>query len=123
MCLKLLRSRMTHKQKERPKSGKWMVLAQNNKETINVDDNMIKSNYESINGFNVSKLANICMPEIIENYDYFTNGKSEAGFEQWQSKYTFLKKIGEGSYANVKMAMHKDLNHKVAIKIYDKKSL
>ena len=63
------------------------------------------------------------MPEIIENYDYFTNGKSEAGFEQWQSKYTFLKKIGEGSYANVKMAMHKDLNHKVAIKIYDKKSL
>ena len=63
------------------------------------------------------------MPEIIENYDYFTNGKNEAGFEQWQSKYTFLKKIGEGSYANVKMAMHKDLNQKVAIKIYDKKSL
>jgi serine/threonine protein kinase len=63
------------------------------------------------------------MPEIIENYDYFTNGKSEANFEEWQSKYSLQKKIGEGSYANVRVAIHKDLNEKVAIKIYDKKGL
>ena len=74
-------------------------------------------------GFNVSKLAHSCMPDIIENHDYFTNGKSEANFEEWQNKYTILKKIGEGSYAHVKVAVHKDLNEKVAIKIYDKKGL
>lgn len=77
MCLKLLRSRMTHKQKERPKSGKWPSIAQKNKETINIDDKF-NNDDSSINGFNVSKLANICMPEIIENCDYFTNGKNES---------------------------------------------
>ena len=122
MCLKLLRSRQTHGKKERPKSGRWLSETERKSNAIN---NIVQPQHNIVkeDGFNVSKLAHICMPEIIENFEYFTNGKSEVQFELWLSKYSILKKVGEGSYANVKVALHKELNERVALKIYDKKSL
>lgn len=51
--------------------------------------------------------------------EFYTDGSSRESYES----YMIGKKIGSGAYAQVMIGIHKVLNAKVAIKIYDKLKL
>jgi MAP/microtubule affinity-regulating kinase len=48
-----------------------------------------------------------------------TDGSTRDSFES----YVIGKKIGQGAYAQVRIGIHKSINAKVAIKVYDKLKL
>lgn len=55
----------------------------------------------------------------VEDLEFCTQGSSIENLDQ----YIIGKRIGQGAYAVVRLGLHKILNQKIAIKIYDKVKL
>ena len=81
-------------------------------ERINTQENFLK--HSIVNRKNLTNISDIEIPNINNNINYF-NGNID--------DYLITKELGKGSYATVKLALHRYNKNKYAIKIYSKESL
>ena len=79
---------------------------------INTQENFLK--HSIANRKNLTNISDIVIPNINNNINYF-NGNID--------DYLITKELGKGSYATVKLALHRYNKNKYAIKIYSKESL
>ena len=124
---------VNHKKNEKNKSSsKEKTRCKTNEKDIHSTKRAFKNKKDyylthrnTINRFNIKEINNLKIENIHDksNSNNLTLPSTPRYINNKINEYTIIKELGKGSYATVKLAIHKKSNNKYAIKIYSKKSL